>query len=198
MIRIVTEKDVAQMLAIYAPYVENTTYSFEYTVPTMEEFTQRFRKYTAQCPWLVWEEDGRVLGYAYGSLPFERAAYAWCAEVSIYLSPEIHGKGIGRTLYAAVEEILWKQGYRIIYALITTENQGSLAFHEKVGYTYCAQFPGCGIKFGRSLGVIWMEKRSDSVEIPSSPPVSWVKVVETDRNQLDNLASFTLSESKIM
>lgn len=198
MIRIATENDIPAMLGIYAPYVENTTYSFEYTVPTTEEFTRRFRKYTAQCPWLVWEEKGAVLGYAYGSLPFERAAYAWCAEVSIYLSPEIHGRGIGKALYAAVETILWKQGYRIIYALITTENQGSVAFHEKAGYTYCAQFPDCGIKFGRSLGVIWMEKRSNSVEIPSSPPVPWAEIVETDRNWLDNLASFTLSESKIM
>lgn len=194
MIRIATEKDIPQMLAIYAPYVENTTYSFEYTPPTLAQFTRRFCDYTVQCPWLVYEEQGRVLGYAYGSLPFERAAYAWCAEVSIYLAPEIHGRGIGKALYAAVEAILWEQGYRIIYALITSENEGSLHFHEKVGYTYCAQFPGCGIKFGRSLGVIWMEKRSNSVELPSSPPVPWREVVENDRKWLDNLASFTLFE----
>ena len=125
MIRIATEADIPQMLAIYAPYVENTTYSFEYTPPTFETFAQRFANYTAQCPWLVWEEDGRVLGYAYGSLPFERAAYAWCAEVSIYLSPESHGKGIGRALYEALENLLWKQGYRIIYALITSATASS-------------------------------------------------------------------------
>jgi len=192
MIRIATEKDIPAMLGIYAPYVENTTYSFEYVPPTTEQFTKRFQKYTAQCPWLVWEEDGQVLGYAYGSLPFERAAYAWCAEVSIYLAPQAQGRGIGRQLYAAVEEILWRQGYRIIYALITSENTASLAFHEKVGYTYCADFPGCGIKFGRSLGVIWMEKRSNSVELPTSPPVSWRFIVENDRKLADILASFTL------
>ena len=193
MIRIATEKDIPQMLAIYAPYVENTTYSFEYTAPTPEQFTQRFTKYTAQCPWLVWEENGRVVGYAYGSLPFERAAYAWCAEVSIYLVPEVQGKGIGKKLYATVEEILWRQGYRIIYALITSENKGSLAFHEKVGYQFCAEFSDCGIKFGRSLGVIWMEKKACFVELPSSPPVSWKEVVETDRNLVDILASLPLS-----
>ena len=183
MIRIATENDIPAMLGIYAPYVENSTYSFEYTVPTREQFTQRFLQYTQQCPWLVWEENGVVLGYAYGSLPFERAAYAWCAEVSIYLSPEIHGRGIGKAMYAAVEEILWKQGYRIIYALITTENTGSLAFHEKVGYTYCAQFPDCGIKFGRSLGVIWMEKRANFDILPTMPPAPWTKIVETNRNK---------------
>ena len=182
MIRIATEADIPQMLNIYAPYVENTTYSFEYTVPTQEQFTQRFLQYTRQCPWLVWEENGVVLGYAYGSLPFVRAAYAWCAEVSIYLSPEIHGRGIGKALYAAVEEILWKQGYRIIYALITTENAGSLAFHEKVGYTYCAELLDCGIKFGRSLGVVWMEKRANFDTLPTLPPVPWTEIVETNRN----------------
>ena len=192
MIRIATENDIGQMLAIYAPYVENTTFSFEYTPPTMAQFRERFEKYTAQCPWLVWEEDGQIMGYAYGSLPFERAAYAWCAEVSIYLSPNIHGNGIGRKLYAAVEEILWRQGYRVIYALITSENTGSLAFHEKVGYTYCAQFPDCGIKFGKSLGVIWMEKRSNAVGLPSTPPVPWCCVVENDRKLLDVLSSLHL------
>ena len=192
MIRIATEKDIPRMLAIYTPYVENTTYSFEYTPPTLEQFTQRFFKYTAQCPWLVWEENGQVVGYAYGSLPFERAAYAWCAEVSIYLAPEVHGKGIGRKLYSCVEEILWRQGYRIIYALITSENEGSLRFHEKVGYAYCAQFPGCGIKFGRSLGVLWMEKRGKAVELPTSAPVPWHAIVETDRNLMDVLASLPL------
>lgn len=192
MIRIATEADIPQMLAIYTPYVENTTYSFEYTPPTLEEFTQRFLNYTVQCPWLVWEEDGHVLGYAYGSLPFQRAAYAWCAEVSIYLMPKAHGRGIGRKLYAALEEILWRQGYRIIYSLITSENTGSLAFHEKVGYQYCTEFPGCGMKFGRWLGVIWMEKRSKSVEIPSRAPIPWTQVVENNRNLSDVLASLPL------
>lgn len=193
MIRIATENDVPAMLAIYAPYVENTTYSFEYTPPTLEQFSQRFAKYTRQCPWLVWEENGKVLGYAYASLPFERAAYAWCAEVSIYLAPEIHGRGIGRMLYAAVEEILWRQGYRIIYSLITSENAGSLAFHEKVGYQYCTEFPGCGLKFGKWLGVVWMEKRSKAVDIPDSPPVPWRSIVENDRNLANVLASLPLS-----
>ena len=193
MIRIATENDVPAMLAIYAPYVENTTYSFEYVPPTLDQFVQRFTKYTRQCPWLVWEEDGKVLGYAYASLPFERAAYAWCAEVSIYLAPEIHGRGIGKQLYAAVEEILWRQGYRTIYSLITSENTGSLAFHEKVGYQYCTEFPNCGMKFGKWLGVVWMEKRSKATDIPESFPVPWRSIVENDRKLANVLASLPLS-----
>ena len=106
MIRPATEKDVPQMLAIYAPYVENTTVSFEYEAPSEAAFLQRFRDITAQFPWLVWEEDEKILGYAYGSPPYSRAAYSWCAEPSIYLLPEAQGKGIGRKLYAVLEEIL--------------------------------------------------------------------------------------------
>ena len=76
MLRIAEEQDVPQMLAIYAPYILTTTASFEYEVPSQEEFLRRFRTITARFPWLLWEEDGVILGYAYGSAPFERMAYS--------------------------------------------------------------------------------------------------------------------------
>lgn len=186
MIRIATEADIPAMLAVYAPYVENTTYTFEYTVPTVEEFLQRFRAITAQMPWLVWEENGTVLGYAYGSLPFERAAYAWCAEISIYLALQIRGRGIGRQMYGVLEQIMALQGYRVIYSLITSENQASLDFHKAVGYRFTAEFADCGLKFGRWLGVIWLEKRLDSVGIPSGPPRSWRSFGEINK-KLDHI-----------
>ena len=158
MIRIAEERDVPEILAIYAPYVLTTTYTFEYDVPTEEAFLQRFRTITAQFPWLVWEENGAVLGYAYGSAPFERAAYRWCAEISVYLKPEARGKGIGTHLYKALEAILTYQGYRLVYAIITSENAASMAFHEKMGYKLDAKFQNCWYKFGRWLSVAWMEK----------------------------------------
>ena len=83
-IRPATVQDIPRILEIYAPYIQNTAISFEYTVPDLEEFTQRFLKITNPFPWLVWEENGTVFGYAYGSLPFERAAYQWSASASIY------------------------------------------------------------------------------------------------------------------
>ena len=180
MIRIAARQDLPQMLEIYGPYVTNTTYSFEYTVPTLQTFEGRFQSFTGQFPWLVWEEDGRILGYAYACAPFERAAYQWCAEPSIYLMPEARGRGIGRKLYCALEEILKRQGYRKLYAIITSENTGSIAFHKAMGYSHLAHFPGCGIKFGRVLGVTWMEKELNAVEIPSISPVSWRSIVEND------------------
>ena len=193
MLRIATVNDIPAMLEIYAPFVLNTTNSFEYTVPTQEAFTQRFLHYTETFPWLVWEENGKVLGYAYGSLPFSRAGYRWCCEVSIYVAPQAHGQGIGRRLYHALENLLWKLGYRVIYAVVTSENKGSLAFHEKVGYRFCAELPGCGYKFGRNLSITWLEKRSDSVEMPTDPPVYWSSFVNNDRNFPDILYIFSLS-----
>lgn len=193
MLRFATQEDVAQMLAIYAPYVQHTTYSFEYEVPDEEEFMRRFRTYTAQFPWLVWEEQGRVLGYAYGSAPFDRAAYGWCAESSIYLAPEAQGRGIGRKLNTALEQILEKQGYRVLYALVTTENEASLAFHRKLGFETTAVFPNCGWKFGRWLGVVWMEKRLGCVEFVENAPISWLSIGESAQFFSDILANLSLS-----
>ena len=192
MIRVAVEADVPAMLAVYAPYIEETTYSFEYTVPSEEEFLTRFRRITEQFPWLVWEEEGTVLGYAYGSLPFEREAYAWTGEVSIYLAPEARGKGIGRKLYTALEAIMARQGYRTLYAIITEENTGSVAFHGALGYREVGKFSGCGLKFGRWLDVIWMEKHLYSVEIPSEKPSCYKAFVESDRNIIDILDKMSL------
>ena len=88
MIRVATRADVPEILEIYAPYVENTTCSFEYEPPTLDAFYERFASITDRFPWIVWEEDGRILGYAYASAPCSRAAYSWCAEPSIYLKKE--------------------------------------------------------------------------------------------------------------
>lgn len=192
-IRPAREEDIPQMIAIYSPYVLETTYSFEYTVPTAQEFTHRFREITKQFAWLVWEEDGQVLGYVYGSAPFTRDAYQWCAELSIYLHPDARGKGIGKRLYDISEQILRLQGYLRVYAIITSENQVSMAFHRAMGYENVAQFPGCGIKFGRNLGTVWMEKVLNPVEIPTQSPISWEAIVNCDRNEgkvLDKLSLF--------
>lgn len=193
MIRIAEERDIPAILEIYGPYVLNTTITFEYDVPTREEFTRRFRDITRQFPWLVYEEDGEILGYAYASAPYARAAYAWCAEPSVYLKPKARGRGIGRKLYAALEQILDCQGYQVLYALVTQENEASLRFHERCGYRVSVLFPNCGFKFGRWLGVIWMEKRLKSVEIPSYPPISWNRIRQTCQKISDILDTLSLS-----
>ena len=181
MIRLATKADIPAILDIYAPYILNTATSFEYSVPTLEEFTERFQNTTAQFPWLVWEENGKVFGYAYASYPFSRSAYRWVCTSSIYLAPDIHGKGIGRKLYGALEAILTEQGYRKAYAIITSDNPGSLAFHKKLGFHFLAEFSDCGIKFSKLYSVVWMEKELDHGKIPKNFPKSVDQIVNVDR-----------------
>ena len=90
--------------------------------------------------------------------------------MSIYLHPSVHGRGIGRLLYAVLEDILTKQGYRVSYALITTENTGSVRFHEKLGYCFHSTFQNCGYKMGRWLGVIWLQKWLNPLGAPEAFP----------------------------
>ena len=187
MIRIAVEADVPAILEIYAPYIVSTTATFEYEVPSPEQFLDRFRAVTARHPWLVWEEDGRILGYAYGSAPFGRAAFRWSCEASVYLRPEARGRGIGARLYAALEKLLAWQGHRLCYAVITSENAASLAFHRRMGYRLTAEMPGCGYKFGRWLGVTWMEKTLALVESPSSFPTDWKLLCQDEQKIADFL-----------
>lgn len=192
MIRIANIKDVPEMLAIYAPYVENTTVSFEYEPPTLEEFTRRFTAFTQQFPWLVWEEDGKILGYAYASAPFTRAAFGWCAEPTVYLRPEARGRGIAASLYTVLEEILFRQGYQALYALVCGENTQSRRFHEKQGYHITAEFPGIGFKMGRWLSLIWYEKRQKIVKSSSIFPRPWPEVVHNAESLDDILGNLSI------
>ena len=193
MLRIAKETDVPAILEIYAPYVTNTTITFEYEVPTEAEFLQRFREITEAFPWLVWEEQGQILGYAYACHPFQRKAYSWCAEPSIYLTPAAQGKGIGRKLYGALEELLKLQGYRMLFALITGENEGSLAFHEKLGYTFAGKMQDAGYKMGRWCSVFWLEKQLQIVENPMDFPTKWVAIGQYEQKICDILYSLSLS-----
>lgn len=172
-IRAATEADVPAMLAIYGEFVKNTAVSFEYQVPGEAEFTERLHSHIAQYPWLVYEENHRVLGYAYAGRAFERAAYAWNAEISCYLAPQIRRRGIGRELYARIEEILRTQGVRKVFAVITSANDASLAFHRAIGYHDAARFSEVGYKLGRWYDVLWLEKRLCPNGTPAEFPRAW-------------------------
>lgn len=192
-IRIAREADIPAILEIYRPYVENTAVSFEYTAPSLEAFTARFRGFMAQFPWLVWEEEGEILGYAYAQPPFEREAFSWCAEPSIYLKEKALRRGIGSRLYQALEAILSYQGYEVLYALITTENPGSIAFHEARGYRTVGVLDNCGVKFSRRVGIVWMEKTAICDDIPKEKPKAFSAIVKNDRNFLKFLSKMSIS-----
>lgn len=154
-IRLATPHDAEAMLEIYAPYVRETTVTFEYEVPSLEEFTRRIECTLPRYPWLAAEEDGLVLGYAYASQFQSRAAYQWDAEGSIYLRPQAHGTGLAEVLYWCLMELLTAQEVRNFYGCITHPNPASEAFHRKMGFIDLAVFPKTGFKLGQWLDILW-------------------------------------------
>ena len=157
-IRPVTEADAAELVSIYAPYVRETAVTYEYEVPSVEEFRGRIENIMKKYPYLAAEEDGVILGYAYASAFHPRAAFSWSAEATVYLRKEAHGRGIGRTLYAALEDILKKQNIQTVIALIADPNPESVAFHEKLGYRVAGRLTDCAYKLGQWRGMYYMEK----------------------------------------
>lgn len=164
-IRKVRLQDAEALLAIYAPYVEQTAITFEYDVPTVDEFRRRIEEVSKRYPWLVAVDGTRIVGYAYASAFQKRAAYQWAVETSIYVDRNERGRGIGRRLHEALEEALKQQGILNMNACIAYTEQedeyltlDSVRFHERLGYSRVARFHKCGKKFGRWYDMIWMEK----------------------------------------
>ncbi|MFZ9386611.1 MAG: GNAT family N-acetyltransferase [Chitinophagaceae bacterium] len=128
-IRLATPADAAGILAIYAPYIRDTSLTFETEVPSEASFAERISGYLQNWPWLVCEKDGMITGYAYASRYRERVAYQWSVESSVYLHDDFLGAGVGRALYECLFEILKRQGYRNVYAVINLHNDRSGDFH---------------------------------------------------------------------
>ena len=157
--------DARELLATYTPYVEHTAVTFEYDVPSEEEFRQRIETVQQKYPWLVAEVGGRVVGYAYASTFKARDAYQWAVETSIYVDQNMKRSGIGRQLHEALEQRLKAQGILNMNACISfidPEDEyltlDSVRFHEHLGYQTVAHFHQCGKKFNRWYDMIWMEK----------------------------------------
>lgn len=139
--------DAAQIREIYGPIVVETATSFELEVPSVEEIRSRIERVQGRAPWLVCEEGGTVLGYAYAASFRARAAYAWSVESSVYVRPEHQRRGIARALYTALFELLRLQGFHRVIAGATLPNDPSVAFHESFGFTHAGQFRDVGNKF---------------------------------------------------
>ena len=164
-IRSASVKDAEALLNIYAYYVENTAITFEYDVPTLEEFQQRIANTLKKYPYLVAEKEGTILGYAYAGVLKDRAAYDWSAETTIYLKYDAVKCGLGRMLYEALETEMKKRGFLNLYACIGYPieedeylTRNSAEFHAHLGYQIVGEFHKCGYKFGRWYNMIWMEK----------------------------------------
>lgn len=157
-IRIASPNDTKEILNIYKYYVENTAITFEYDVPSIEEFSERIKSTLKKYPYLIAENEGEVYGYAYASAFKNRRAYDWAVETSIYVKNNDSRHGVGTLLYNELEKYLKMQNIININACITYPNKKSEEFHKKFGYKTIAHFTKCGYKFGKWHDMIWMEK----------------------------------------
>lgn len=165
-----THADVPAILNIYAPFIENTTVTFEYDVPTLAEFTCRFETITADFPWYVCEADQEIVGYAYAAPAFTRAAFRWDADLSAYVAPAHQHREIGKKFYEILENELFERGYHNIYALVTGKNETSRLFHQSLGYTLLGTLTDTGFKHGEWLDLYWYGKRIRPLDPPASFP----------------------------
>ena len=154
-IRLAAESDAGQIQAIYAPIVESTCISFETEAPSIDEMGSRIRSVLQSFPWLVCEQDGAILGYAYAGRHRDRAAYQWSVDVSVYVHPSHHGRGIGQALYGQLLRILAAQGFYNAYAGITLPNAASVRLHEKMGFSWLCTYREVGFKQGAWRDVGW-------------------------------------------
>lgn len=156
-IRSITPEDAEATLAIYAPYILNTNISFEYEVPTVEEFKQRIATVTAAYPWLICEYEGEIVGYAYGGQHRARTAYKWSVESAIYMAEDFCGKGAGKLLYTKLFDILRQQGFVNVFAGMTLPNEKSEGLHKACGFRDIGVFEKIGYKNNQWHDVRWMQ-----------------------------------------
>jgi L-amino acid N-acyltransferase YncA len=167
-VRDATERDAGACAAIYAPYVTGTAISFETVVPSPAEMAGRIAAARATHAWLVLEEAGRVVGYAYGHPFKERAAYRWACETSIYLEPGRRRTGAGRTLYAALLARLTERGYHRAFAGMTLPNDASAGLHRALGFEPAGVYRRVGWKHGAWHDVAWVQL---TIAADDAPPV---------------------------
>ena len=193
-IRIAEKKDASALLDIYAPYVTDTAITFEYEIPSVEEFANRIEHTLKRYPYLIAEENGTPVGYAYASPFHDRPAYDWAVETSIYVDRSHRKNGIGRLLYNALERTLSTQNILNLNACIAYPaedndphlTKDSVRFHEKLGYRLVGEFYQCGYKFHRWYNMVWMEKMIGEHKDEMQAPV-WFSEFSGVQTLLDNL-----------
>lgn len=178
-LRVADEADAAPMLAIYSPYVLETTVSSEYIPPSIEEFLNRMHTFQKRLPWLVCELENEIVGYGYASPHRTRAAYQWSVETSIYVSENWHRHGIANAIYSALFELLAIQGYYNIYVGITSPNERSMKFHKSMGFIISGAYQESMYKFGQWRDVLWMGKSLRPHEGEPQPVVPFPDIAHT-------------------
>ena len=174
-IRLASPSDARGILDIYGPYVRDTSLTFETETPSVEAFGERIAVYLHLCPWLVCEIDGRIAGYAYANKYRERVGYQWSVECSAYIHNDFLAAHVGTALYTALYtalfEILKRQGFFNVYAVINLPNDRSVAFHERLGFEYFATYKNVGYKLGKWKNVGWWQLILNEYIDEPAPPV---------------------------
>jgi L-amino acid N-acyltransferase YncA len=158
MIRDATERDAESCAAIYAPYVTGTAITFETQPPTPAQMAERIAAALRSHAWVVLEDGGRVIGYAYGGPYKSRPAYRWSCEVSVYLKHGRRRTGGGRALYAALFDRLAERGYRTAVAGMTLPNDASVGLHRAMGFETVGTYRRIGWKHGAWHDVAWTQR----------------------------------------
>ena len=167
MIRIARDEDAAAIHAIYAPSITDGVATFETELPGVAAMRERIRTRLQHYPWLVWEEAGEVLAYAYAGRFRERAAYDWIAETSIYVRTDAHRRGIARRLYNVLLDVMRLQGINQAVGVITLPGIVSVAMHETMGFSAAGVWRQCGYKLGEWWDVgVWQKE----LQPAASPP----------------------------
>lgn len=170
LIRPSRDEDLDAITRIYGHHVLHGTGTFETTPPSVADMTtRRADVLTKGLPWLVVEDGGQVLGFAYGNWFKPRPAYRFSAEDSIYMAPEAAGKGLGRALLAELLAALERAGVRRVMAVIgDSANAGSIGVHRALGFEPAGVITACGWKFDRWLDIVLMQKPLGAGD--STPP----------------------------
>jgi phosphinothricin acetyltransferase len=167
MIRIAHADDATAVHDIYTPSVRHGVETFETELPGVDAMRERIVTRLRHYPWIVWEEDGRVLAYAYASRFRERAAYDWIAETSIYVHADARRRGIARRLYGALLDAMRLQGINQAVGVITLPGASSVTMHESMGFTPAGVWRSSGYKLDAwwDVGVWQLE-----LQAPENPP----------------------------
>lgn len=169
-IRVAQPDDAQAILDIYAPYIRDTVITFTSKIPTISEISNKMTSIKERYPYLVCAIDDCVVGFAYAGSVRPHEAYIWNSELSIYVDPKYHGRGIATALYTALLSILKAQGFCNLYAVITLPNDASIALHKHFGFTELGVHEACGYKLGAWRDVLWMIHRIQGCADPELGP----------------------------
>ncbi|MFC5526446.1 GNAT family N-acetyltransferase [Rhodanobacter ginsengisoli] len=179
MIRIAQASDAAAMRDIYAPSVTDGVATFETAVPAIDTMQERLRTRLLHYPWLVWEDAGEILAYAYAGRFRERAAYDWIAETSIYVRADAQRRGIARQLYGCLLDVMRLQGINQAVGVITLPGEASVALHERIGFRPAGVWRQSGYKLGRWWDVGVWQMQLQPAATPPPPFIPFPQLLDS-------------------